>query len=340
MNTSRRTVAAAAAGALALTLSACVKTSEEAAESAGTSGSAKGSATTLYNDPEAEPNLDLPANPRVVALGWSDGEIAVSLGVKPVAIYDWMAFGAKTKGVGSWASDKFGDSKPKIISAQSAGKFNYQQIKELKPDVILNVRGASDDKVQRSLRKIAPVVAAPKGAPDFAVNWKTQTTLIGKALGKGQDATKLVSQTTGAQDKIKKDHPEFAGKTFVYGAKFGEAYGAYTEGDARFDTFATLGFTQNPPVEQLKSSGFFAAVPTEKVKSLDAEVAILTTIGKPLSELKSDKSINSLGVVRDDRAVMLDGMDPSMQAMSAGTPLSLQFALKELTPKLSAAAKK
>lgn len=337
MSRTRRVIAPATALAVALGMSACVKTEDE-----GASGSASGTAKTtdLYNDPSASPNLGLPDNPRVVALGWSDGEVALSLGVKPVAIYDWMALGAKTKGVGSWVSGKFGSDKPKLISAQSAGNFNYQQIKELKPDLILNVRSKGDSKVLTNLRKIAPVVAAPKGSPDYGVNWKTQTRLIGKALDKGGDADKLVTQTTSLQQKIKKDNPQFADKTFVWGAKFGEAYGAYVKGDARFDTFADLGFVQNPPVDKLQKAGFFANVPVEQVKSLDADVAVLTTIAKPFSELKKDKSINSLSVVKDGRAVMLDEKDPSVVAMSAGTPLSLQFALKKLAPKLAAAAKK
>lgn len=332
----RRTLAPALAVALAVTVSACVKTEDDSA--GATSGGAK--TTDFYNDPAAAPNLGLPDNPRVVALGWSDGEIALSLGVKPVAIYDWMAIGAKTKGVGPWVSDKFGSTKPKLISAQSAGNFNYQQIKELKPDVILNVRSKADTKALASLRKIAPVVGAPKGSPDYGVNWKTQTRLIGKALGKGSAANKLVADTTSVQQKVKKDHPEFGKKTFVWGAKFGEAYGAYVKGDARFDTFADLGFVQNPPVNKLQSAGFFAQVPVEKVSSLDSDVAVLTTIGKSFSELKKDKPLGSLKVVKDGRAVLLDEKDPTVVAMSAGTPLSLKYALNKLEPKLAAAAKK
>lgn len=337
MFTTRRVLAPAFAVALAFGTSACVKTSDD---SAGASGSSGAATTDVYNNPSAEPNLGLPANPRVVALGWSDGEIALSLGVKPIAIYDWMSFGAKTKGVGPWVSSKFGSDTPTIISAQSAGTFNYQQLKELKPDVILNVRGKDDDKVLASLRKIAPVVTAPTGSPDYGVNWKVQTNLIGKALGKGSQATSLISQTTAVEQKIKTANPNFAGKTFVSGTKFGEAYGAYIKGDARFDVFSDLGFVQNPAVLKLQSAGFFASVPVEQVKSLDADVALLTTIAKPLSELKSDKNLNSLSVVRDGRAIELADTDPTVQALSAGTPESLKYALEKLEPQLKAAVGK
>ena len=127
----------------------------------------------VYSDPSAAADLNLPANPRVVALGWSDGEIALSLGVKPVAIYDWMSFGAATKGVSPWISAEFGAENP-TLSAASTGDFNYQQIKELDPDLILNVRAKADSKVTDSLKAIAPVVAAPADTADFAVHGAPQ----------------------------------------------------------------------------------------------------------------------------------------------------------------------
>ncbi|GAA3703938.1 ABC transporter substrate-binding protein [Gordonia hankookensis] len=294
----------------------------------------------VYSDPSTTADLGLPDNPRVVALGWSDGEIALSLGVKPVAIYDWMSFGAGAKGVGPWATDQFGSDSPEIISAASAGDFNYQQIKELNPDLILNVRAKSDAKVTDSLKAIAPVVTAPANAPDYAVNWKTQTQLIANALGKSSDGEAQIKQTTDLQSRLRSENPAFAGKTFVWGAKFGSAYGAYLPGDARFDTIAELGFIQFPPVAQLRAQGFFASVPVEKVSSLDSQVAVFAPIGMPLAQLQDDNLINSLPVTRDGRAVELAETDPIVQGMSAGTPESLRYALERITPMLAGAAAK
>ncbi|MGV9710698.1 ABC transporter substrate-binding protein [Gordonia sp. NPDC003424] len=294
----------------------------------------------VYSNPSETPDLGLPDNPRVVALGWSDGEIALSLGVKPVAIYDWMSFGAANKGVGSWATDEFGSDTPQIIDAASAGDFNYQQIKELDPDLILNVRAKADSKVTDSLKAIAPVVTAPAGTPDYAINWKVQTQLIANALGKSAEGEKQITETTDLQAKIRSENPDFAGKTFVWGAKFGTAYGAYLPGDARFDTIAELGFVEFPPVKDLQAQGFFATVPVEKVSALDAQVAVFSTIGMPLSALQSDNLINSLPVTRDGRAIEMGETDPIAQAMSAGTPESLRFALDGLTPQLAAATAK
>lgn len=309
--------------ALLLVLTACVNSDD------GENG--------VYNDPGADPGFSVGDNPRVVALGWSDGAIALELGTKPVAIYDWLGFGEATKGVGEWDAAKFGDDTPELLSAQSQGDFNYQQIEELEPDLILNVRAADDSKVTDRLAKIAPVVSAPSGSGDFAVNWKTQTELIGKALGKGEAATELIAATDATSERLKNANPAFAGKTFVNAVKYGTAYGAYLAGDARFDVFAGLGFVQNPPVTQLQSSGFFAQVPVERVNDLNSQVAIFSTIGLPFADLENDARLNSLSVVRDDRAIRLAEDDPSVQALSAGTPVSLNFALEKVTPQLTAA---
>ncbi|MFM9376987.1 ABC transporter substrate-binding protein [Gordonia sp. VNK21] len=324
MKLRRLTALLAALAAVLLALTACVNSDS--------------SEHPVYSDPSASPGFEVGDDARVVALGWSDGAIALELGVKPVAIYDWMGLGEATKGVGEWDAAKFGDDSPTLISAASQGDFNYQQIEELNPDLILNVRGSSDTKVTDRLRQIAPVVAAPAGSGDFAVNWRVQTQLIGKALGKSEAADALISDTDGTIARIKSANPQFDGKTFVYGVKFGTAYGAYLAGDARFDVFAELGFTQNPPILSLQSSGFFANVPVERVGDLNAQVALLSTIGLPFSDLENDQRLNSLSVVRDDRAVRLPDTDPTVQALSAGTPVSLGFALDRVAPQLAAAA--
>ncbi|MEU8898633.1 ABC transporter substrate-binding protein [Nocardia sp. NPDC048505] len=319
-----RAVVAVLAG-VALAATACVKSSDTVHE--------------VFADPAGTPGYSLPENPRVVALGWSDGAVAAELGVLPVAVYDWMSFGAATKGVGEWDAAAFGDSTPELLSAQSAGDFNMQQIQELEPDLILNVRAKADSGVTDNLRKIAPVVTAPAGTGDFAVDWQTQAKLIGAALGKRAEADKIIAETTGAQRSVAAAHPEFAGKTFVYAAKYGTAYGAYLAGDARFDFFADLGFVPNPPVTRLQSSGFFAQVPVERVGDLDAQVAVFTTIGLPFADLENDSLINSLAVVRDGHAVRLPDDDPAVQALAAGTPKSLRVALERITPQLAAAAR-
>lgn len=320
---------------LALTALAACGSSDDSAES-GDGGRVVG---TVERGPETDVT-QAGDELKVVALGWSDGEIAASLGVTPTAIYDWQGHGADNKGVGEWAQDDVEGADIEVIK-NSGTTYNYEQIELLEPDLILNVRAAGDDKVFDRLSKIAPVASAPKDAPDFAVDWRTQTEIIGKALGKDEEAKEAVAETDEVIKDAAAEHPEFKDKTFAYGVKFGEAYGGYVEGDARFDVFGELGFVENPALSKLTpSGGFFAAVAAEQVKAFDAHVAVLSTIGLPLKDLESDAKISSLAVVKEDRALVLDEKDEVNVALAAGTPESIAVAVEKVTPDLAKAAAK
>src|SRR5687767_12081603 len=67
-----------------------------AASGTGPSGAFPVTVGTAFGDVtvEEEPT-------RVVALGWSDAETALALGVQPVGASDWLGFGGE--GVGPWA---------------------------------------------------------------------------------------------------------------------------------------------------------------------------------------------------------------------------------------------
>lgn len=272
---------------------------------------------------------------RVVALGWSDGEIALSLGVEPVAIFDWQGFGAENKGVGPWAAERFGDTVPELIE-RADESVNYEQIQALDPDVILNVRAALDEKVHQRLSQIAPTVSAPKDSPDFAVDWRTHTSVIARSLGRDAEGEELISGLEDRFAELREQHPEFEGVTLASGSKFGDAYGANLPGDSRFDIYGELGFVLNPAIQELPNpSGFFAAVSIEQVSALDADVAVLTTIGYPLSELTEDPLIQSLPVVREGRTVFADPDSDLMRGATAGTVEGIGIALDAVVPDLA-----
>ncbi len=324
----RRLAITAVALALPLTMTACGSSDDEAKDGEVVGSVDRGPETEVI---ASEDGL------KVVALGWSDGEIALDLGVKPIAIYDWQGHGEENNGVGPWAADQFGDDAPTVI--KNAGTtYNYEEIELLEPDLILHVRGSADEEVFDRLAEIAPVAAAPEGTGDFAVDWATQTEIIGKAIGKESEATEAIEETSSAIEAVSTEHPELEGKTFVYGVKFADAYGAYLPGDARFDVFASLGLIPNPAVEALDAQGFFAAVPAEQVSALNSDVAILTTIGMPLAELQNDPLISSLDVVKANRAVLLDETDEINAGLAAGTPQSIVIAVEQAAPLLSEAA--
>ncbi|MGB3375997.1 MAG: iron-siderophore ABC transporter substrate-binding protein [Microbacterium sp.] len=319
--------------AIALLAAGCSTTPQSSGDDGDASGeSLLSSVDTMFGTVEIPEPED--GELTVVALGWSDAEVALALGAQPVGVYDWQGFGAESKGVGSWATDLFGDVSPTII--QNIGdELDYEAIQKLDPDLILNTRSAGDEAQFTRLSQIAPTVYAPEGTGAYATRWDVQTQLIADALGKSDEGEKLITEVQDGIDEAAAEHPEFTGKTAVTATKFGDSYGAYIAGDARWDIIADLGFTQNPPVLELPANGFYVALSAEQVVALDADAAVMFPIGYTLDELESDPLIASLQVVQDGRTVFLSDTDVVAQAFSAASPLSIPIAVEGIVPQLA-----
>lgn len=175
MRTSRTMIAAAALAAATLILGACSSGSSSTSTTGATTGVGDGSASassgaagsglpatvdTMFGQVEIPAPAD--GDLTVVALGWSDAEVALALGVKPVAVYDWQGFGEPNKGVGPWATELFGDVTPTVL-ANSGDSLDYEAIQVLEPDLILNTRSGGDQAQYERLSSIAPTVSPPAG---------------------------------------------------------------------------------------------------------------------------------------------------------------------------------
>jgi len=342
----RATAAGIAIAALALTgcsASSEPSTSADPSDAAPSDAATEESGELLASVDTMFGTIDIPVPAdgelTVVALGWSDAETALALGVKPVAVYDWLSYGEEGKAVGPWAADLWGDESPTVLPRVD-GDLDYELIQSLEPDLILNVRSANDEAQFERLSTIAPTVYGPEGAPAYATPWRDHTEMIAEALGKADEGEAMVAEVDSQISDAAAAHPEFADKTAVSGSKFGDAYGANLSGDFRWDLLEEVGFTMNPPVLDLEASGFYANVSLEQVSVFDADVAVLMPIGYTLDELKADPLLASLDVVKDGRAVLLDGAADLANAFSAASIVSIPVAVEELVPLLAEAASK
>ena len=337
----RTAVAGAAALALALvgcsspstpggTTSPTTKPTETSSSPAPATGTSV--TDTIYGPVEIPAPAD--GELTVVALGWSDAEVALALGVKPVGVSDWLVFGADNKGVGPWAVGEFGDVTPQIFENPFNG-YDYEAISALEPDIILNTRSNADEDVYKRLSEIAPTVYAPKDTADFGTAWDVQVNQVAQALGAVEEGKKLVDSVGAVISEQAAAHPEFKGVKAVTGTKFGDQYGAYIAGDFRWDLMESLGFAQNPPVLDLTPSGFYVALSAEQISALDADVAVFFPIGYTLEEMTKDPLLSSLNVVKNNRVVWLEATDEVTQAFSAASPLSIPVAAKGVTERLA-----
>ena len=105
--------------------------------------------------------------------------------------------------------------------------IEIEKVAAQRPDLILGIYSGMTKKEYDTLSKLAPVVAQPKGEPDYGSSWQEETLITGQAVGKPDEAQELVDETEQLIADAAAEHPEFKGQTaaivsdyqgvFVYG---------------------------------------------------------------------------------------------------------------------------
>src|SRR3712207_7836989 len=81
------------------------------------------------------------------------------------------------------------------------------------------------------------------------------TVLVGQALGREDDARKLVAVTEARVAQAAEDHPAFKGKTVtLFNLYQGDAYAISSPSDFSIRFLSTLGFTLTPTIARLNDS--------------------------------------------------------------------------------------
>ncbi len=322
----RRAALLAAALTTAASLAACGSD-----DGGSASGSASGSApagdgafpvtvSTAFGDVEIEEEPQ-----RVVALGWSDAETALALGVQPVGASDWLAFGGE--GVGPWAEGRY-DEAPEIVETLEP---SLEAIAALEPDLILDTRSPATQERYDSLSAIAPTVGQPEGVDPYMTTWQEQLDLVGQALGRTDEAAQLRGDLEQRFADAAAANPAFEGTEVAVGAYTSEGFGAYVRGDTRVDFMESLGFTNKPAVQDLATESFFVPVSEEQVSLLDAPLTVVFPIFVDAAQITGNPLWQTLGSVQQGNAVVLD--DPALvNAFSSGSVLGTGYALDEAVP--------
>ncbi|WP_306368758.1 ABC transporter substrate-binding protein [Nocardiopsis sp. CC223A] len=315
---------AIAAGALSvLMLAACggQATEDSSAPSGEASEGYPVTVETLFGDVTVE---ERPEN--VVAMGWSDAETALALGVQPVGVADWQAYGAP--GVGPWAADLF-DSEPAQLATLEP---NPEEVAVLEPDVILDTRSDHSQERYDLLSPIAPVVGPPPGVEvTYGTTWQEQTRQVARVLNEEELGEELIAELEGEFEALREENPEFADVTIAVGAYFDGQYGAYVPGDSRVDLLQDLGFEYKSEITDMADGAFYVGLSPELVEVLDADLTIVFPIGDVADTLEEDPVLQGIGSAQDGRLIILD--DPELvNAFSSGSTLGVSHALDGIVP--------
>ncbi|MET0927962.1 MAG: ABC transporter substrate-binding protein [Aeromicrobium sp.] len=273
---------------------------------------------------------------RIVVAGLTEQDTVLQLGFKPVATTEW--YGEQPDAVWPWAHDLLGDTKPVVLD-QTDG-IQYEDIIELRPDLIIAVNAGLDEDMYESLSKIAPTVAQPKGGTQYFSPWDEQAIQTAKALGKEDEGRQLVEDTKAKYAAAAAAHPEFAGKTATFSQ--GEPYDGllYVYPDGLSTEFLTyLGFVIPKGLEDYTDGpGTQAMISDERLDLIDKDVIVFATEKSGnIDKLKAMPTFGTLDAVKEGRAVYTDPIVSG--ALYFITPLSLNYALDKLTPQLERAVK-
>jgi len=273
---------------------------------------------------------------RVVAIGYTEQDYLVALGVIPVAVRSWYA--DESIAFLPWAGDEAGGATPEIL-VMPFGNLNYEAILALNPDMISAVTAGITEEEYETLSQIAPTIAQSGEYVDFGMPWQEITRTIGAAVGQPDEAETLVAEVEILFAEARAANPEFAGQEIVVAYNYGDArtYGYYTAEDGRGRFFTDLGFVIPDELNEIAGESFFADISTERIDLLNQDVLIFLGLGFAeggQEAIENDPLIQQLDVVEDGNVVYIPAeYDDALQYSSV---LSLEFALKGIVPELAA----
>lgn len=270
---------------------------------------------------------------RVIALGYSDQDPILALGVKPIATRYW--WGDEQMAAFPWAQDELGDAKPEVLKMQ---ELNFEKLAALKPDLIIATYAGIKAEEYETLSKIAPTVAQSGEYLDYGMPWQETTLTIGKALGRGAQAQTLIDSIEKRFAALREKHPEWAGKSVIIGAPSDGKFGFMASQDPRSRMFSALGFKVPESFDKIADGSFYGTLSAERVDMLNTDLIVfhqLQWVKGGRATIEADPLLSKSESLKQKRAIFLEGeLDDAFQFNSV---LSLPQVLDQVAPMIEAA---
>lgn len=272
---------------------------------------------------------------RIVTLGWNGEDVVLALGQKPVAMPKYSFFDS---GMFPWAEEVLGDVRPVLLDAD----IDYEEIAALRPDLILGIYSGIDARSYARLSSIAPTVVYRSGP--WRADWREQTTVIGEALDKVDEADRLIEKTNLTLREFGQNNPVLRDKTFVFGTYFSGSNGVvvYLPEDPRVAALMEIGLRPSDGVLDLAARNpgdTSVSVSLEDIKTIDADVLVMWFKDGDRAAVEAQPLFQMLDVVKRGSYVALD--DPvSVWSTSGLSVLSVPYGFPTFIPKLVDAAQK
>ena len=187
-------------------------------------------------------------------------------------------------------------------------------------------------------------MAYPKDVPAYGTSWQQSTEVIGRVLGKEQEAEELIADLEQQIKDAGEKHADLQGASFVYGTidpAAADQISIYTDVDNRPKFLELLGMEQAPVVTENspEDQAFFFTWSPERADELESDVFVSWAAQDSVREaIESDPLLGSIPAVKAG-ALVLQTDEQEVLSVSAISPLSIPFALEKVVPPIAEAAK-
>lgn len=272
---------------------------------------------------------------RVVAIGYTEQDLLLAVGVTPVAVRYW--YGDEDDAIFPWAHDLVAEGEEPVVLNMPFGGLNYEAILALEPDLISGVTSGITQEEYDLLSQIAPTIAQTDEYIDFGMPWQEATQMVGDAVGKSDEAEEAIAEVEALFEDVRESYPQFEGKTVAVSYFYDSAYGFYTSQDTRGRFFTDLGFVVPEELVEIAGESFYANISVERMDLLDQDLIAIVNlqfIEGGQEALEAEPLFSQLTAVQEGHVVYLD--ETAENALGFSSPLSLPYALEAVLPQLEA----
>lgn len=256
----RRTAVTASVAALVLAASACSTGSTDTVKDAPEADTTADAAAFPVTVEHAFGSTEIDAEPkRVFALGYSEADFVLSLGVVPIGA-NAIGYGGNDNKSTDWQDKALAE-----LGAEAPKRFDdtdgtpVDDIIKLEPDVVLATSSGLTEEDYDKLTKAGLDVVAYPDAP-YATSWQESLDLVSRALGRTEEAEAVKAETEKVIADTAAKYPQLAGKSYVFGgpnSADASSFYVYTLTDNRPRLLTELGMEAAPVVEKYSKPGEF-----------------------------------------------------------------------------------
>lgn len=277
---------------------------------------------------------------RVVALSTTDADLLFAVGVTPLAVPVMPQVESATGGTGvyPWQRDHYPAGTPTLSAPADAP--DLEAVAALRPDLIVaTTYWGLDEKSYAALSRIAPVVAFDKGTN--ADSWQSSVRKVGTAVGRPDRAAQSISDAEAALQAQADAHSILRGKRYSAVISPGQS-GVFTLCSAQDNlarALSALGLILAEHPQSLPCDGGKTKVPWEQVSRLDADLLwVIPDDAAQVGVLDAQPIWRQTPAVQRGAIAVVPKTDGVPFALGFPSPLSLQWGVGQIAPKLAAAA--